>query len=114
MGLSLVLLTPHRRLALSYGSFNELRESIAEVAGTKIPQFIGDGTIKQQSHFYELMNHSDCDGTLDGAESKNLIKDFKAFDSAFKTKHPELYEFYQELYELLAECVEENGIIVFR
>lgn len=60
----------------SYGGYNAWRADLAALVGLD-PQACWDGTITE-GPFYELINFSDCEGTLGTAVCKKLLADFEA------------------------------------
>ena len=67
----------------SYTQFNCWRELLAELAGIgDLNKFWGTHPITQRTGtepFFELLNHSDCDGSLPYRECKRLLPDFDRF-----------------------------------
>jgi hypothetical protein len=114
MGLTMQLLKPSQygKVEMGYRGFGELREMICGVANVNFIKYIGAESTGDA--FYELRNHSDCDGQLSSYECEELLKDFEEYEDAFKVKYPESYEDYCNLMELIRECVDEYGIIEFR
>lgn len=64
----------------SYSGFDIWRKKLAELCGLDLEEFwvkVGDIDIRNgKEPFFELLNHSDCDGTLPYRECKRLLEDF--------------------------------------
>jgi len=64
----------------SYSGFGHWRRILAKLVNIDLDEMEGfDGTIQWtgDERFYELFNHSDCDGTLTPNQCKELLKDFE-------------------------------------
>jgi hypothetical protein len=62
-------------LSVSYSSYNRLRNQLAEITEHDC-EFYWSG---QEGPFSELINFSDCEGTIGTKISKKLLKDFKDY-----------------------------------
>ena len=65
--------------ASSYSGFHTWRKILASKVGVNLEEMIGFGGNKKwtkKEPFYELLNHSDCDGFLTVNQCSNLVKDF--------------------------------------
>ena len=114
MGLIIQLLEPseYDSVSMDYSGFDVLRRQLCDVANVPFIEYIGKQ--RDDGAFYELRNHSDCDGQLSSYECQELLKDFEEYEESFKAKYPESYEDYCNLMELMRECVDSYGIIEFR
>jgi hypothetical protein len=87
----------------AYSGYNRWRNKLAEIAGyPKAPiEIYGREELRHdagawaagQGPFWELINFSDCEGTIGTAVSKKLAADFAAFDGA--AKEVEDQDFYR-------------------
>lgn len=114
MGLTMRLLEPsqYEYVSIDYITFDQLRRQICDVANVRFIEYLDKQ--KDDGPFYELRNHSDCDGQLSSFDCEQLLKDFEEYEEAFRTKYPESYEVYYDMMELIRECVDCDGIIDFR
>lgn len=107
----------------SYGGYNDWRERLAKLAG--YPATMGGGYRTYPTHaagawastegpFWELINFSDCDGTIGSAAAQKLARDFAEWDERAKAADPEspwfydLYQLWRKAFELAADggCVD--------
>jgi len=69
----------------SYSYFNLWREKLAHLVGVRLDKLWTLNSLKKRTGkepFYELLNHSDCDGTLPPSECKRLLEDFDSLKKA--------------------------------
>ena len=109
----------HNTISFSAGSYigyNIWRRKLARMAGYKPdpdnPQYgeAGGAWILSNGPFWELINFTDCDGSIGPSVSEKLAKDFANHDPKKFTddeKFIELYELWQKAFELAAKggCV---------
>lgn len=66
----------------SYSGFNEFRRKLAKVTSMVIDNMEGFGgnlAWDGDEPFYALLNHSDCDGSINREQAIVLLEDFKRF-----------------------------------
>lgn len=96
-------------LSVGYGGYNAWREELAKVAGYPKGSFKQYGR-NQESHcvecwkgaqgpFAELINFSDCEGTIGTAVSAKLARDFAEFESKAKAHESDMGERFYTLYD---------------
>lgn len=110
----------------AYSSYNFWRNDLAKLAG--YAPFPGEDNPKR-SHcmtawevetsgpFYELINFSDCEGTIGPVVSAKLAKDFAEFDEQAKVfdqknRNPWFYELYADFRKAF-EAAADNGAVEF-
>jgi len=96
---------------MGYGSYFYWRETLAKLAGYPIDTHDSWGT-KQELHsasawngkvnkgspFLELINFSDCEGTIGTVVAAKLLRDFEEFDDRAKNlNNPVFYEKYCQM-----------------
>lgn len=108
----------------SYGSYNYWRNDLAKLAG--YAAFPGEDSPKRahcmtawevvtSGPFWELINFSDCEGTIGPVVSAKLAKDFAKFDDAakaFKDGGPYFCELYSDFRKAF-ETAADNGAVEF-
>jgi hypothetical protein len=101
----------------SYVGYNNWREKLARIAGYTPEECWNNPNKCKDLPFYELVNFSDCEGTLGTAVCKELAKDFEEFqDAATSFKDYEsgyfhsLYIKWRSTFEVAAE---NNGAVAF-
>jgi hypothetical protein len=111
----------------SYGGYNAWRNNLAKMAGYPLTEYdIGSNRIEScyaaacwegaTGPFSELINFSDCEGTLDHTVCQKLAKDFadfqeqaNQFQSGEGTYWLEKYNKWREVFEFASE----NGAVEF-
>jgi hypothetical protein len=89
----------------SYSGYNEWRNELAALAGYAPIQVTNERGMLElrydesvwelsEGPFWELINYSDCQGTLDSVEAAKLVKDFKAFLPQAEAKDRHFYDKY--------------------
>ncbi len=66
----------------SYSGFAEDRERLAKLCGITLSEMVGFGGTTEwteDEQFYELLDHSDCDGILTPRQCSRLLFDFSDF-----------------------------------
>ncbi len=105
----------HEFRAGSYGGYNAWREELAALAGYT-PRQAWDNPKKYKGKpFYELVNFSDCEGTLGTAVCKKLAKDFDDFDAnaqSLESDNRYFYDRYQE-WRKVFHLASDNGAVTF-
>lgn len=109
--------------SMGYGGYNYWRETLAKVAGYPAKEYERYG-LKEMRHdagawaatsgpFWELINFSDCEGTIGPVVSAKLAKDFAEHDARAKEADDgRFYSFYQLLRESF-EFASDNGAVKF-
>ncbi|WP_286898846.1 hypothetical protein [Achromobacter sp. UBA2119] len=113
-------------LSVGYGGYNAWREELAKVAGYRKGTFKQFGR-DQESHcvecwngaqgpFAELINFSDCEGTIGTAVSAKLAHDFAEFDAKAKAHSSDhgsrFYTLYGE-FRAVFEMAADGGAVSF-
>ena len=90
----------------SYGGYSQWREWLARVAGYPSINDIWDGKVPS-GPFVELINFSDCEGTIGPVVAAKLAKDFADFDEKARADdHSPDPTFYYERYKLWRQAFE--------
>jgi hypothetical protein len=92
----------------SYGTYNDWRNRLAALAG--YPQVNGrhdEGAwVSTQGPFWELINFSDSEGTIDSVVAAKLLRDFEEFDAKAQTRTEDFYlrfSFWKRAFALAAD-----------
>lgn len=95
----------------SYAGYNNFRNELSKLAGYKDSLDIWNN--KYQGPFVELINFSDCEGTIGFKISSKLLSDFKDFNDLAKL-HPDpfFYENYRN-WTKACEMASKFGVISF-
>jgi len=98
-----------RVVSRSYGGYGVLRETPARISGWQaIPHtFYGEESLRhaasawaaKEGPFWEIINFSDCEGTIGAPVCAKLLGDFEKFAEAAEKEHPHFSSFYKELWE---------------
>lgn len=107
-----------------FGIFRELLASSVHIALNNMVGFGGETEWTKEEPFYELLNHSDCDGKLTWVDCESLMEDFTderriAFMDSWRFKGISLEDatYYTDRYDLWAEfirrCAKNCGILIF-
>ena len=110
-------------LSAGYGSYNAWRNQLAKLAGYPETRHTNYG-ITEMRHdagawaatsgpFWELINFSDCEGTIGPIVSAKLARDFADFEERAKTVGGRFYDGYQQWREAF-ETAADNGLVNFR
>jgi len=70
----------------SYSGYTEFRKQLAEGAGLDLSAIWADPLGHQDEPFFELLNFSDCEGTIGPEAAKDLYEDFLKYRTAFISK----------------------------
>lgn len=106
-----------------YGRYNVLRNELAKLAGYPVGEYERYGTKYQsycvacwngeQGPFAELINFSDCEGTIGPVVAKKLAADFAEYQSKADAHESEQFRsFYAALSEAFTLAA-EDGFVVF-
>ncbi len=93
----------------SYGGYNSWRNELAVLAGFESAK---DAWSKDSGPFWELINFSDCEGTLGTLTCKKLLFDFKEFYSKAEKIGGWFFESYKQWTKGM-ELAAENGCFCF-
>ena len=101
----------------SYSGYNEWREQLAKLAGypavtNKSKPHSEAAWQKDSGPFWELINFSDCEGTLGSAICAKLAKDFDEFEERAAAIGGWFFDRYQ-LWQKAAHMAADNGAICF-
>lgn len=97
----------------SYSGYNSWRNWLAKLAGWKNDEDAWNNG-KNGQPFYELINFSDCEGTIGTQTCQKLLQDFISFEEKAKQMSQDSY--YFNLYVTWKEAMiiaSENGAISF-
>ena len=96
----------------SYGGYGEWRRWLARLAGYGSPQDLWEGRVTS-GPFFELINFSDCEGTIGPVVAKKLAADFAEFDDRAKAAGPEWeYDRYKR-WRTAFEMASDSGAVDF-
>jgi hypothetical protein len=99
----------------SYGSHMGFRRALAKLVGVDADD-IWDGIVTD-CPFYDLINYSDCEGTIGPAACKRLASNFAEFSSAMEASadFPDVLKSrYRQWAEMFAWCADaEDGHVEF-
>lgn len=114
MGLDIISSNKEERFSFragSYSGYNYWRNQLAVFAGFESAESVWHGDLK--GSFTEMINFSDCEGTLDAETCLKLYKDFCDNEGRAK-EHPDDYfiEKYME-WKRAMEIASNNGQVDF-
>lgn len=96
----------------SYGGYNRWREQLAALVGTT-PRAVWDGKAPADLPFAELINFSDCEGTIGPVVSAKLARDFAEWDDRARASlDGYAYAKYQE-WRRAFETAADSGAVDF-
>jgi hypothetical protein len=95
----------------SYGGYSSLRHQLAEFVNYNIND-VWDETITN-GPFVELINFSDCEGTIGTVVSAKLAKDFAEYQSKANGMDEYFVKFYNTLREIFSIAASNNGVVIF-
>lgn len=98
----------------SYSGYGEWRNWLATIAGFKSSQDFLDNA-NNETPFHDLINFSDCEGTLGTLTCQKLLKDFITFQDKVNSIN-DSYNYYKEIFQTWKSALEmasENGAISF-
>ena len=101
----------------AYSSYNRWRAELCEFALGVVPETVWDNRKAYEGRpFYELINFSDCEGTLGPKVCAKLAKEFQDFDAKAKEKYSDpddgFYYLYQE-WKRAFEMAANGGAVRF-
>lgn len=101
----------------SYGGYNRWRETLTQLASLPTPNQIWEAAEKGMifvGPFAELINFSDCEGTIGPIVATKLAKDFAEREAAISAKAPD--DYFREKYRAWRKAFEmaaDNGAVDF-
>lgn len=106
----------HGFRAGSYSSYNRWRDQLAHLAGYGCAEnawaLCKDG-IPADKPFIELINFSDCEGTIGSKTATKLLTDFEKYDKvAMEVEDPWFYDLYTE-WKTAFQMAADNGFVSF-
>jgi len=109
-------------LSTGYGSYNAWRNELAKLAGYPETRQVNYGIAEMRydagawlatsGPFWELINFSDCEGTIGPVVSAKLAKDFAEFEDRAKAVGGHFYDRYQEWREAF-DMAANSGLVRF-
>lgn len=96
--------------SMGYGGYNRFREDLARLAGYSIREAWAG--LHEGEPFYEIVNFSDCEGTICAAMCKKLERDFTAFDERAQKLDQWFYDKYVEMHAAI-KCAAKDGALKF-
>jgi hypothetical protein len=106
----------------AYSGFGEFREKLAKIIGVNLDNMVGFGgqvIWTKNEPFYELLNHSDCDGELTPIDCKELTQDFETYKKQILETWKDEAEFWwleakiKDWEEAVNHCATENCTLEF-
>lgn len=95
----------------SYGGYNAWREQLAQLVGHKTARDVWG--CPQPGPFVELINFSDCEGTIGPETSKKLAQDFSDFQHIADAHDDEWFIDRYNLWRKAFEMAADNGAVEF-
>lgn len=94
----------------SYSTYSRFRNILAGFSGKSASDYFHG----HKGPFWELINFSDCEGTLGVMCCQRLLVDFDAYaDTASKYDESFFRQWYASLHQCLKEVVAGNGVLTF-
>ena len=93
----------------SYSGYNQWRNQLANLVGTTDKR-IWENPVP--GPFVELINFSDCEGTIDSKTSAKLAKDFQEYQGEANIKDEHFVQIYNH-FRIAFECASDGGSVVF-
>lgn len=112
----------------SYTYFHNWRKDLCKLAKISLKRYTGllndyVWLVSEDDPFFELLNHSDCDGKLSTLECRNLLEDFNKYLSR-KNKilftlledifTIDFWKTYEKWHKAILHCVVEDCELYFR
>jgi hypothetical protein len=104
--------TSHTWHAGSYRGYNIFRRLLTNLVGYEPEEAWHDPEVYTTFYFYELVNFSDYEGTIDSIASKRLLYAFISFRREFYNENPGWSYMYDEWIKGLTLAA-DNGILHF-
>lgn len=95
----------------SYSGYNIWRDQLAKIAGYPSASYVWKSKAKY-TPFEELINFSDCEGTIGPIVAAKLAKDFADFDETASLSGDYFYAKYKE-WRNAFEMAADNGAVEF-
>lgn len=108
----------HGFRAGSYSGYNWWRNELAKMAGYAAREHRGETSYcldcweGQTGPFSELINFSDCEGTIGSEYGAKLARDFAEFDAQAQALGEEFHEAYRD-WRKAFEMAADNGAVIF-
>lgn len=108
----------------SYGGYNLWREQLAQLAGwvpiqhtprwgEPYESYAAAAWAASEGPFWELINFSDCEGTIGSAVSKKLAEDFAKYQSKADKHYDDWFKQRYNHWRKAFEMASENGCVSF-
>ncbi len=101
----------------SYSGYGHWRSWLAEFAGYQITNLattpLQAAWMSDEGPFWELINFSDCEGTIGTEISQKLLKDFQQFSDKLKNVSHSLHVEYYNSFQSAFEIASQNGFVKF-
>lgn len=94
----------------SYGGYNQWRSALAALVGTT-PSAVWENP--KPGPFMELINFSDCEGTIGASISAKLAKDFAQYQTIADENDSEYFRKKYEEWRKAFEMASDGGAVVF-
>lgn len=94
----------------SYSGYGHWRHQLAQLAGYDGAE---DAWKKINGPFWELINFSDCEGTIGPVVSAKLAKDFADFQEKADAHQDKYFRSSYEYWRTAFEMAKENGAVCF-
>lgn len=98
-----------------HGSYGAWRHELAQIAGFQSAHDLWTD-VDLNAPFVELINFSDCEGSLGAAVCAKLAKDFEQFKEQATPKwadNPWSHEVYGNFHKAFKQAGERNGLVQF-
>lgn len=94
----------------SYSGYNHWRNQLAILAGYDGAEGAWEAA---DGDFWELINFSDCEGTIGSETSKKLLADFEAFQSKADEHEDQWFKQRYENFKTAFELASDGGAVKF-
>lgn len=107
-------------LSRPYGAYNRWRETLAKLAGYPLTRRIDDDRASHAAGcwdatsgpFYELIDFSDCEGSIGPVAAAKLAQDFAEWDERAKALSSDFYSVYTK-FRAGCDLAADGGAILF-
>lgn len=97
----------------SYGGYSVWRAGLAALAGYRADHYAGGWDVPDAGPFVELVNFSDCEGTLGSIVCAKLATDFAEFQERADQHGDDYWRAKYVAWRKAAEMAADGGAIVF-
>ena len=94
----------------SYSGYNAWRDQLARLAGYGSAE---KAWKKDSGPFWELINFSDCEGTIGSVVSAKLAKDFAEFQEKANSSNDDYFKSLYNSWRKAFEMAQDNGAVKF-